>query len=78
MDNVMCTSFQLRHKLTHLNANYVQPFLMRKTVNSKIVEYHEALSVKDAVAHLRAHGSFVGLTAYGSRVHLNDMTPQHR
>lgn len=58
--------------------NYVQPFLMRKAVGSKIVEYHEALSVKDAVAHLRQHGSFVGMSAYGSRVQLNEMTQQHR
>src|SRR4051812_28661582 len=54
---------------------HVQPMLMRRphTSGTRLVERYEALSVKDAVDHLKKYGSFQGLTASGSKLQLADV-----
>uniref|UniRef100_A0A914VXT0 Sodium/hydrogen exchanger n=1 Tax=Plectus sambesii TaxID=2011161 RepID=A0A914VXT0_9BILA len=58
-----------------LNSIYVQPRLMRRphTSCTKIVDRYEALSVKDAVDHLKKYGSFQGLIASTSKLQLADI-----
>ncbi|KAM3726589.1 putative Na(+)/H(+) antiporter nhx-9 [Dirofilaria immitis] len=52
--------------------NYVKPYLMSnsKSGADRLVDYHEHIQVKEAVQHLKVHGSFVGLPTAQSKVNL--------
>ncbi|OZC09175.1 sodium/hydrogen exchanger 3 family protein [Onchocerca flexuosa] len=52
--------------------NYVKPYLMSnsKSGADRLVDYHEHIQVKEAVHHLKVHGSFVGLPTAQSKVNL--------
>ncbi|VDK69095.1 unnamed protein product [Onchocerca ochengi] len=52
--------------------NYVKPYLMSnsKSGADRLVDYHEHIQVKEAVHHLKVHGSFVGLPTAQSKVSL--------
>ncbi|VDN57847.1 unnamed protein product [Dracunculus medinensis] len=51
---------------------YLQPFLMfdQKTKAEMLVDYNEHIQVKEAIEHLKQHGSFLGLPSLGSRTGL--------
>uniref|UniRef100_A0A1I7W394 Sodium/hydrogen exchanger n=1 Tax=Loa loa TaxID=7209 RepID=A0A1I7W394_LOALO len=61
--------------------NHVKPYLMSnaKSGADRLVDYHEHIQVKEAVQHLKVHGSFVGLPTAQSKVNLEQAateTPQ--
>ncbi|KAK6110103.1 sodium/hydrogen exchanger 3 [Brugia pahangi] len=56
--------------------NYVKPYLMSnaKSGADRLVDYHEHIQVKEAVQHLKVHGSFAGLPTAQSKVNLEQAT----
>uniref|UniRef100_A0A915PP66 Sodium/hydrogen exchanger n=1 Tax=Setaria digitata TaxID=48799 RepID=A0A915PP66_9BILA len=63
---------QYRQAFNKFAENYVKPYLMSnaKSGADRLVDYHEHIQVKEAVQHLKVHGSFVGLPTAQSKVNL--------
>ncbi|VDN24034.1 unnamed protein product [Gongylonema pulchrum] len=59
--------------------HYVKPYLMSnaKSGADRLVDYHEHIQVKEAVRHLKVHGSFVGLATTQSKANLQQMEASH-
>uniref|UniRef100_A0AAF5PGH4 Sodium/hydrogen exchanger n=1 Tax=Wuchereria bancrofti TaxID=6293 RepID=A0AAF5PGH4_WUCBA len=58
--------------------NYVKPYLMSnaKSGADRLIDYHEHIQVKEAVQHLKVHGSFAGLPTAQSKVNLEQATSE--
>uniref|UniRef100_A0A0R3RMM6 Sodium/hydrogen exchanger n=1 Tax=Elaeophora elaphi TaxID=1147741 RepID=A0A0R3RMM6_9BILA len=58
--------------------NYVKPYLMSnaKSGADRLIDYHEHIQVKEAVQHLKVHGSFAGLPTAQSKVNLEQVTTE--
>ncbi|VBB27254.1 unnamed protein product [Acanthocheilonema viteae] len=67
-----------RQAFNKFTENYVKPYLMSnaKSGADRLIDYHEHIQVKEAVQHLKVHGSFVGLPTAQSKVNLEQATTE--